>query len=208
VALTTYHSWELTEEAALVLESARRVAVELRAEHRRTEASGLDEVVSGKCHSLGFGELGALDERLRLGVLEALAFGDSRAALALHMPVDRLEVAAILCGVSQAAYEHAREYCLVRTTFGRKVAHHQGVAFMLADMAIAVEAAWLMVDARHPLAFLQARECALAVTVDAVQLLGAAGYVRDHPVEKWMREARELSLMFGGEDGALEEAEP
>jgi len=204
---STYHSWEQSEEEALVLESARRLAVDLRSEHRATEAQGLSKAISDKCHSLGFGELDGLDERLRLGVLEALAFGDARATLALREPANRLEMAAILCGVSRAAYEHARAYCLERTTFGRVVAHHQGVAFMLADMAIAVEAAWLMVDAQHSLAFLQARECALSVTVDAVQLLGAAGYVKDHPVEKWMREARELTMSFGGEDAALAEVE-
>ena len=123
----------------------------------------------------------------------------------------RLSIAAMLVGVARAAYEHAREYCLERVSFGKKIAHHQGVAFLLADMVTAVETARLSVDfaaasgstdARRQ-GYLQAVESALFVTDYGVQLLGAAGYVSDHPVEKWMREARALSLLLGGVDGAL-----
>jgi hypothetical protein len=154
------------------------------------------------------------------GAARAIPLSESDAALLnAHW---RLLPAALLTGLSRAAYAHAREYCLERTTFGKKVAHHQGVAFILADMLVATESAELMLD--HAGAtmdaagwdagavsvleatYLHAVESALFVTNYAVQLLGAAGYVSDHPVEKWMREARALSLLWGGADGALESA--
>ena len=134
----------------------------------------------------------------------------------------RLFFGALLSGLSRAAYAHAREYCLERTTFGKKVAHHQGVAFILADMLVAVESSNLMLERVGVLldtegwganaveyaesAYLQAVEGALFVSTNAVQLLGAAGYVSDHPVEKWMREARALSVLCGGVDASRENA--
>ena len=134
----------------------------------------------------------------------------------------RLLPASIMTGLCRAGYEHARDYCLERESFGKKVAHHQGVAFILSDMIIAAEAAECMVDAAaagldanggcaHSIesleaAYLQARESALFVSINAVQLLGAAGYVSDHPVEKWMREARALANLFGGEDASMDGA--
>ncbi|MBI2890986.1 MAG: acyl-CoA/acyl-ACP dehydrogenase [Nitrospirae bacterium] len=127
----------------------------------------------------------------------------------------RFYLASVLLGVSRAATEYAQAYCLERVAFGKKVAHHQAVAFALVDMSIAVEAARLLVrraaaaaDEGKPAAlelnaaFLQASECALMTTTGAVQFLASAGYVRDHPVEKWMREARALTLLMGGSDGA------
>ncbi|MGE0870661.1 MAG: acyl-CoA dehydrogenase family protein [Kofleriaceae bacterium] len=126
----------------------------------------------------------------------------------------RLYLAAVLVGLAEAASRQTREFCLERVTFGKKVAHHQAVAFLLADMEIAVEAARLLLwqeagqlDADpHAVAghaaFLQAVECALFVTNYAVQLHGSHGYVEDFPVEKWMREARAIALMTGGVDAA------
>ncbi len=125
----------------------------------------------------------------------------------------RLYLAAVLVGLSEAASTETRAFCLDRVTFGRKVAHHQAVAFLLADMEIAVDAARLMVaDASLSLdqgdasgchgAFVQAIECALFATDLGVQLHGSHGYVEDYPVEKWMREARAVALLAGGVDGA------
>ncbi len=123
----------------------------------------------------------------------------------------RLPLAAVLVGLSRAAYEYARDYCLERVTFGRKVAHHQAVAFLLADMATSVEAAAVTLDFGAcaettdalDQAWVQACETALFCTDLGVQLLGAAGYVSDHPVEKWMREARAATLLLGGRDGRV-----
>lgn len=131
----------------------------------------------------------------------------------------RLYLAAILLGVSRAAADYARQYCLDRVAFGKKVAHHQAVSFTLVDMVIAIEAARMVVhqaaykvDAGQPAleelqaAFLQASECALFVTNYAAQFLASAGYVRDYPVEKWFREARALTLLAGGHDAAQMDA--
>ena len=125
----------------------------------------------------------------------------------------RLYLAAVLVGLSQAASLETREFCLERVTFHKKVAHHQAVSFLLADMEIAVDAARLAVaDAAISLdsgdanschgAYAQAIECALFSTDLGVQLHGSHGYVEDYPVEKWMREARAIALLAGGLDGA------
>ncbi|MBI4577466.1 MAG: acyl-CoA dehydrogenase [Planctomycetes bacterium] len=179
---------------------------------------------------------------LRSGLdLEAVAPGALHAAgasrLALDAPVAwsrelepavawwvgaswRFPLAALLAGLARASYEYARAYCLERVVFGRPVAHHQAVAFIFADMAMAVETAGLCLEeaavraealgpgapsaAALDRAWLQASEAALYCTNHGVQLVGGAGYMRDHPVEKWMREARALSLLAGGPDAALE----
>lgn len=131
----------------------------------------------------------------------------------------RLDVAALLVGVSRAAAEFSREYALGRVAFGRPIAHHQALAFLIADLASAVDAARLLVhDAALHLdagedavgacaaAFVEAAEQALFVTPNAVQILGGHGFMQDYPVEKWMREARALGLLHGGVDAAREDA--
>jgi len=131
----------------------------------------------------------------------------------------RLDVAALLVGVSRAAAELSREYALGRVAFGRPIAHHQALAFLMADMASAVDGMRLLVhdaalrldageDAVGPCAaaFVEAAEQALFVTPNAVQILGGHGFMQDYPVEKWMREARALGLLHGGVDAAREDA--
>ncbi|MDX6227524.1 MAG: hypothetical protein QOI76_914 [Frankiales bacterium] len=122
----------------------------------------------------------------------------------------RLGVAAIAVGLSQAALDYAVDYACQRETFGSPIIDHQGVAFMLADMDAAVEAAratYLVAarrkDRRQPysrqasIAKLVATDTAMKVTTDAVQVLGGAGYVRDHPVERYMREAKVMQIFEG-----------
>jgi alkylation response protein AidB-like acyl-CoA dehydrogenase len=131
----------------------------------------------------------------------------------------RLDVAALLVGTARAAAELSREYALGRVAFGRPIAHHQALAFLIADMASAVDATRLLVhDAALRLdagqeaagacaaAFVEAAEQALFVTPNALQILGGHGFVQDYPVEKWMREARALGLLHGGVDAAREDA--
>lgn len=131
----------------------------------------------------------------------------------------RLDLAALLLGVARAAAEFSRAYALDRVAFGRPIAHHQALAFLIADMASAVESArGLVYDAALRLdageepvgacaaAFLEAAEQALFVTPNALQILGGHGFMQDHPVEKWMREARALALLHGGVDAAREDA--
>ena len=131
----------------------------------------------------------------------------------------RLDVAALLVGVMRGAADYSRAYALERVAFGRPIAHHQALAFLIADMATAVDAARLLlleaawrVDAGEDAvgaaaaALVEATEQALFVTPNAVQILGGHGFMLDHPVEKAMREARALSLLLGGVDAAREDA--
>jgi len=122
----------------------------------------------------------------------------------------RLGIAACAVGVAQAALDHAVAYARERRQFGRPVAEFQGVSFLLADMATAVEAgrALYLAAARRrdsgadsrtqtAMAKLFCTDMAMRVTTDAVQVLGGAGYVEDHPVERWMREAKVLQIVEG-----------
>lgn len=109
-------------------------------------------------------------------------------------------------GAAGASFEYARAYAEERTAFGKPIGHFQAVAFLLADMATAVEAARWMVwraawasergpaTAELAAAQAQALEAAFFCANGAVQVLGGAGYVQDHPVEKWMRDTKTLAL--------------
>lgn len=122
----------------------------------------------------------------------------------------RLGIAACSVGVAQAALDTAVRYAAGRTQFGRPVGSFQGMQFLLADMATAVEAARALYlaaarrrDAGLPfgtqaaMAKLTASDAAMRVTTDAVQVLGGYGYVRDYPVERLMREAKVLQIVEG-----------
>ena len=114
----------------------------------------------------------------------------------------RLGVAACAVGLARAALDHAVTYAGQRHQFGHAIADFQGVSFMLADMATQVEAARRH-DAGQPfgtqaaMAKLFCTDTAMRVTTDAVQVLGGYGYVEDHPVERWMREAKVLQILEG-----------
>jgi len=110
-------------------------------------------------------------------------------------------------GLAAASYEYARAYAEERTAFGKPIGHFQAIAFLLSDMAIAADAARLMtwkaawqLDQNQPAsaelagAQAQALEAAFFCANSAIQVLGGAGYVQDHPVEKWSRDAKTLSL--------------
>ncbi|MEV6490079.1 acyl-CoA dehydrogenase family protein [Actinoplanes sp. NPDC051633] len=122
----------------------------------------------------------------------------------------RLGIAACAVGLAQAALDHAVAYAGERTQFGRPIGDFQGVGFMLADMATQISAARALTlaaarlkDAGRPFsteaakAKLFATDMAMRVTTDAVQVLGGAGYVADHPVERWFREAKVLQIVEG-----------
>jgi alkylation response protein AidB-like acyl-CoA dehydrogenase len=125
----------------------------------------------------------------------------------------RMGIAACAVGLASAALEYAASYAKTRRQFGRPVAEFQGVSFMLADMATQVAAARALVReaartldsaaADHAVTAAAARaklfatDTAMRVTTDAVQVLGAYGYVQDHPVERWMREAKLLQIIEG-----------
>lgn len=123
----------------------------------------------------------------------------------------RVAMAALAVGLARAAFEYARDYAREREAFGVKIAQKQAIAFMLAEMATEIEAirlltweaAW-MLDNRKPeagkmayLAITGASDMAMTVTDRAVQVLGGHGYIREHPVELWMRNGRGIATLAG-----------
>jgi alkylation response protein AidB-like acyl-CoA dehydrogenase len=140
--------------------------------------------------------LGAEGEGLRIA-LEGLDSG-------------RLGIAAVATGLAQGALDHAVAYAKERQTFGSRIIDHQGLAFVLADMAAAVESAravtlhaarlrdrGLPFGKEASIAKLVATDNAMKVTTDAVQVLGGYGYTRDFPVERYMREAKVMQIFEG-----------
>ena len=122
----------------------------------------------------------------------------------------RLGIAACAVGLAQAAFDEALAYAKSRKQFGSSIIDFQGVEFLLADMAAAVESAratYLEAARRRDrglpfvrqasIAKLIATDAAMKVTTDAVQVLGGAGYTRDFPVERYMREAKVPQIFEG-----------
>jgi alkylation response protein AidB-like acyl-CoA dehydrogenase len=140
----------------------------------------------------------------RLGGLEGHDFERILAA-------SRVAASSLALGLSKAAFEYARAYAKERDVFGVKVAQKQAIAFMLAEMATEIEAIRLLTweaawkldvhkeDAgKHAyLALIGATDMAMMVTDRAVQILGGHGYIREHPVEMWMRNGRGVPLLQG-----------
>jgi acyl-CoA dehydrogenase len=139
--------------------------------------------------------------------------GGGPGALGALMTLERTRpvVGAYALGIGRAAYEYALDYAKQRVQFGRPIIKNQGISFMLADMAMAVDSARLMVwraawmaganapylQAEGSMAKCFASDMAMKVTVDAVQVLGGQGYMRDHPVEKWVRDAKIFQIFEG-----------
>ena len=122
----------------------------------------------------------------------------------------RPQVAAGAVGVARAAFEHATAYAREREAFGKPLIAKQGVSFKLAEMAMEIEAARLLVwracaalDAGEDAGLLGsyakafAADTAMKTTTEAVQVLGGAGIMRDHPVEKWLRDAKVFQIVEG-----------
>jgi alkylation response protein AidB-like acyl-CoA dehydrogenase len=113
--------------------------------------------------------------------------------------------AAVACGTARAALDYAKEYAKGRIAFGRPIVSYQGIAFMIAEMAMKLDAARLLTwqaaaswdqgrDTSDPYkeaeaAQYQAIKIAKSATIDAIQILGGAGFIQDHPAEMWMRNA-------------------
>jgi len=123
----------------------------------------------------------------------------------------RVAIAATAVGVANAAFEYSRDYAKEREVFGVKVAQKQAIAFMLAEMRTEIEAirlltweaAWKLDTGREDawneayLASTGAADMAMMVTDRAVQILGGHGYIREHPVEMWMRNGRGFAMFTG-----------
>lgn len=165
----------------------------------------------------GLRAAGASSARLEAAPVAASWRDANGAARALARA--RLYTAGLLVGVMRQSAEYSRDYAMQRQTFGRPIAHHQAIAFLIADMAAAVtgaqalvhEGAWRVDDGREieeacATAFVEAAEQALFVTPNGLQILGGHGFMQDYPVEKYMREARTLGLLFGGVDASRDEA--
>jgi alkylation response protein AidB-like acyl-CoA dehydrogenase len=140
----------------------------------------------------------------RLGGAQGLDFEKVLAAAQVAM-------AALAVGLSRGAFEYARDYAKDRVAFGGPIAQKQSIAFTLAEMAIEIEAirllvweaAWMLDAGKDEaakaayLALTGAADMAMMVTDRAVQILGGHGYIREHPVERWMRNARGVASYVG-----------
>ena len=125
--------------------------------------------------------------------------------------LSRPMIGALAVGVARAAYEAAVKYARERVQFGKPIATQQAIQFMLADMAMEIEAARALVfkaaamaekqerslSASAAMAKAYASDMAMRVTVDALQVLGGYGYIRDYPLEKYMRDAKILQIYEG-----------
>jgi acyl-CoA dehydrogenase len=176
----------------------------LRASH--TADVFLDDVrVPGRCL---LGGKDALDERLARARSGQRA--QSQAAMRTF-ELSRPTVGAQAIGVARAAYEYALDYAKERVQFGRPIIENQAIAFALADMRTEIDAARLLVwraawmgrnnrtfeAGEGSMSKLKAGEVAVAVTEKAVQILGGAGYLREHPVERWYRDAKIYTIFEG-----------
>ncbi len=146
-------------------------------------------------------------------VPDARRLGDEGQGFAIALSAldsGRLGIAACAIGLAQAALDGAMAYAVERRQFGRPIADFQGLRFLLADMATAIEAgralylsAARLRDAGRPfarqaaMAKLLCTDTAMRVTTDAVQVLGGYGYTADFPVERYMREAKMLQIVEG-----------
>jgi acyl-CoA dehydrogenase len=127
-----------------------------------------------------------------------------------NLDVGRIGIAAQSLGIAEAALEHATAYAKERIQFGKPIAEQQGVAFKLADMATAVEAAKLLVyraaflrsnglpcGKEASMAKLFASRAAMENAIEAVQIFGGNGYTEDYPVERLFRDAKICEIYEG-----------
>ena len=129
----------------------------------------------------------------------------------LMLEHSRPAVAAGSLGIARAAYEFALDYAMQRTAFGKPIIKHEGIGFKLAEMAMNIDAARLLTwragwmaqngmlfdRAEGSMAKAFAADMAMQVTLEAVQVLGGYGYIREYPVEKWMRDAKIYQIWEG-----------
>jgi alkylation response protein AidB-like acyl-CoA dehydrogenase len=189
-------------------------------------ARGVSAFVVGKEHGLRIGKLESklgmhgsptgeviLDD-VRIPAANLIGAEGQGFRIAMHT-LDRTRpiIAAQATGIAQGAIDYAAGYMKQRQAFGRPIAELQGLQFMLADMAMRTEAARLLtyracalIDEDDPRSELSAAgatakcmagDTAMAVTVDAVQLLGGVGYTTDFPMERFMRDAKITQIYEG-----------
>lgn len=161
-------------------------------------ASHTAEVIFQDCRVPAEYRLGGEGSMAALGALKMLEF-------------TRPGVGAQAVGIARAALEYAVEYAKTRVQFKKPIIAHEGVGFKLADMAVAVDAARLLVwragwmsNANVPftkgegsMSKLFAGDTAVQVCLDAIQVLGGYGYMREYPVEKWLRDSKIYQIWEG-----------
>jgi alkylation response protein AidB-like acyl-CoA dehydrogenase len=151
-------------------------------------------------------------DEARLGFdRDGRATGPGAIGAMLMLEATRPAIAAGAIGIARAAFEFARDYSLEREQFGKPIAKHEAIAFKLADMATEIDAArllawragWMaeqgipMGRGEGSMAKLFAGDVAMRVTVDAVQVLGGYGYIKEYPVERFMRDAKIYQIWEG-----------
>jgi acyl-CoA dehydrogenase len=151
-------------------------------------------------------------ENQRLGYDESgKETGPGAVGAMIMLEVTRPMVAAGALGIARAAFDFARDYSLQRFAFGKPISKHEAIAFKLADMATEIDAArlltwragWMAMNGiplargEGSMAKLFAGDVAMKVTVDAVQILGGYGYIKDYPVERFMRDAKIYQIWEG-----------
>jgi len=162
------------------------------------DSSSAELVFDGALVS-GADRLGAEGDGLRIA-LESLASG-------------RISIASACTGLARAALEHAASYAAQRTQFGKPIAEQQMIAALLADAVVGVEASRLLtwraarprdagaasgaIAAASSAAKMYASDTAMRIATDAVQVYGGAGYSRDNPVERFMRDAKGAQIYEG-----------
>jgi acyl-CoA dehydrogenase len=137
--------------------------------------------------------------------------GDGFRMLLSFLNESRPNIGAQAVGLAEAAFEEAVKYANERVQFGKRIIEHQGIQFMIAEMATRIQAAWQLVlhvgrlmDQGHKdfsreasMAKLMASEVAERVASDAVQIHGGYGYCRDYPVERMLRDAKITQIYEG-----------
>ena len=176
-------------------------------------------VQTKRCHAMGLrsaalGDIVFKDVKVPQSAIVggADAVGEA-GAKAYRQMVDRANVAwaALAVGGCQAVLDYVIPYANERHAFGEPISHRQAVAFMIADIAIELESMRMLtyraaarldagLDCQREayLARVLASEKAMKIGTDGVQLLGGAGFVKDHPVERWYRHLRAIGAMHGG----------
>ena len=167
----------------------------------------LDDVrVPGSCLLGGKEKLDSKLARAR----EKQATGEKQPAMATF-ETTRPTVGAMAVGIARAAYEYALQYAKERVAFGEPIIMKQGIAFKLADMAMEIDAARLLVwraawmgrngvpfkQGEGSMSKLKASEVAVKATEEAIQILGGYGYTREYPVERWHRDSKIMTIFEG-----------
>jgi alkylation response protein AidB-like acyl-CoA dehydrogenase len=192
--LLVYAAEDGTSQAFVVEKGTKGLEIGEREKNMGIKALATYEIALKDCH---------IPKDNRLG-------GERGCDFSRIMNCSRVALSAMAVGVAKAAMEYSRDYAKERVAFGEPVASRQAIAFMLAEMAIEIDAARLMtweaawkLDRRHEstkeaaLAKAYTDDMVLMVTDRAVQILGGHGYVREHPVELWLRNGRGFTTFDG-----------